>query len=302
MGLVYHNGKFVPEHNIRKINEEAEVLRRLRAFLDTNEPGMVRILVNTWRSQGNAITYKELREAVLNGDIDPEWLEEWMQDYGNLVTKYLQPAWESAIEAGFTAIAQKYPAFYFNPLADGVRAWASVHAAEFITNIATTQTEGIRAVVHRAAVLEGMSVDELARAIRPMVGLTKQQATANMKYFENLRANGVSPKRAQDLALRYAGRQHRQRAYMIARTELASAYNTGAHEGTKEAQARGYMGPTVKVWSTADDERVCSICGSMEGKEIEMDEEFSGISNSWSTRLHPPAHPGCRCAVLYVEK
>lgn len=302
MGLVYHNGKFIPEEHIQKAEEEAQVLRLLRSFLDANEPGLVRILVNTWRSQGNAITYKELREAILAGEISADILEDWMQDYSKLVKDHLQPAWEKAIEEGFTSKAQKYPAFYFNPMADGVRAWVATHAAEFVTNVSTAQIEGLRAVIQRAAVLEDMSVDELSRAIRPMIGLTKQQTNTVMNYYQKLREKGVTPKRARESTIRFASRKHRERAYSVARTELATAYNTGAHEATKQAQARGYMGRTVKVWSTAEDERVCPTCGALEAVEVEMDEEFNGPGKSWSTRLHPPAHPGCRCAVMYVEK
>lgn len=300
MGLVYHNGRFIPEEHIAKSDAQAEVLRLLRSFLDANEPGLVRFLVNTWRSQGQAITYKEIREAILRGDVDYKWLDDWMQDYAKLVEQVMRPAWEKAIEEGFKNKAREYPGFYFKPMAEGVRDWASTHAAEFVTNVSTTQIEGIRAVVQRAAVLEDMSVDELARVIRPMIGLTKQQSGAVMKYYEKLREKGVTPKRAKDMALRDAARRHRSRAYDIARTELATAYNTGADDAVRAAQAKGYMGEMDKIWCAADAERMCPYCGKMDGKRIAMDEEFEGISSSWSTRRHPPAHPGCRCGVLYV--
>ena len=305
MGLVFHNGKFMPEEHIQKGIAEAQVLRLLRSFLNKNEPGLVRILVNTWNSQGKAITYKELREAILNGDISADYLDEWMQDYTALVSEYMLPAWEKAIAAGVAALEQKYPDWHFDPMADGVRAWTASHAAEFVTNSTVTQIEGLRAVVRRAAVLEDMSVDELARTIRPMVGLTQQQSVANMKYYENLLASGTSPKRAQDLSIRYAARQHRYRGYNIARTELAFAYSKGAHEGTKQAQEAGYMGEVEKVWVTAEDERTCSTCSALEGKVVAMDDDFD-----FSTKLEarhpgirrtPPAHPGCRCAVMYRE-
>ena len=301
MGLVYHNGKFIPEQMIRKADEEAAVLRLLRSFLDTNEPGLVQILVTTWNAQGKAITYKELREAILNGDISTEYLDDWMQDYSRLVTDHLQPAWEKAMDVAAEALERKYPTWYFNPMADAVRSWTANHAAEFITNVTTTQIDALRAVVQRAAVLEDLTVDELARAIRPTIGLTKPQAVANMKYYQNLRANGVTPKRARESSIRYAARQHRERAYSVARTELATAYNTGGYKGTKQAQAAGYLGEAEKVWCTADDERVCPTCGALEGKRVAMDEEFEGASGSWSTKLTAPAHPGCRCAILYEE-
>ena len=317
MGLVFHNGKFVPEHNIRKINEEAEVLRLLRSFLDANEPGLVRILVSTWQAQGKAITYKELREAILAGDINADILDDWMQDYNRLVVKYLQPAWENAIVTAASEIERKYPQWHFDPMGEGVADWTETHSAEFVTSVTTTQIEGLRAVVRRAAVLEDMSVDGLARAIRPMVGLYAAQANANLNYYETLISNGMSEKRALDLSVRYSARQHRYRAYNIARTELAFAYNQGSYEGTKQAQAAGYMGETVKVWCTADDERVCEACGGLDGKEIAMDDDIyyeikDRDGNTSRRRINPkltepatgkvpPAHPSCRCGVMYKE-
>lgn len=301
MGLVFHNGKFVPEQNIQKSTEASEVLRKLRAFLDKNEPGLVRLLVNMWRSQGKAITYKELREAILAGEISLELLEEWQQDYSRFVAKEMLPAWEKAIETAATELEQKYPQWYFDPMGDGVREWTKSHSAEFVTNVTSTQIEGLRAVVRRAAVLEDINVDQLARIIRPMVGLTWQQTGANLNYYKTLIDGGTSEKRALDLSIRHASRLHRSRAYTIARTELATAYNNGAYIGVRQAQAAGYMGETVKIWSTADDERVCPTCGALEGKTVAMDEEFGGASASWSTKLTAPCHPGCRCAIIYKE-
>lgn len=305
MGLIFHNGRFMPESSIRKVDAEAEVLRKLRAFLDVNEPGLVRFLVTLWNSQGKAITYKELREAILAGDLTAEYLEDWMQDYNRFITQHMQPAWEKAITAAASEIEKRFPTWYFDPMADAVRSWTASHAAEFVTNVTTTQIDGLRAVVRKAAVLEDMSVDELARAIRPTVGLTKQQAAANLNYYQTMRAQGVAPKQALDKSVRYAARQHRYRGYNIARTELAFAYNQGSYEGTKQAQEAGYMGETVKVWCTADDERVCSICGGLEGKQAAMDEDFDFRTKlegrNATIRRVPPAHPSCRCAVLYEE-
>lgn len=301
MGLVFHNGKFVPEQSIQKAAAEAKVLRKLRSFLDAKEPGLVRFLLNTWQSQGNAITYKELREAILNGEISEEILQDWMQDYSRFIIDHLRPAWEEAIDAGAADLGKKFPLWRFDPMGDSVIAWTKTHSAEFVTNVTATQIEALRAVVRKAAVLEDLSVDELARAIRPTIGLTKPQATANLNYYNNLRASGIPPKRARESAARYAARQHRHRAYTVARTELATAYNTGAYEGTKQAQEAGLIGEVVKVWCTAFDERVCPICGANEGVEMAMDADFQGASSTWSTKKHPPLHPSCRCALIIEE-
>ena len=305
MDLVYYNGRFIPEKNVQKSMEADRVLRLLRSFLDENEPSLVRILVHTWNVQGKAITYKELREAILNGEIDSDLLDDWMQDYTRFVKKHLQPLWEKAIIAGAAELQRKYPAFVFDPMGDGVKAWTAKHGAEFVTYVTKAQIEGLRAVVRRAAVLEDMTVDQLARAIRPMVGLYKEQTLANLNYYNTLIESGMSEKKALDKSIRYAARQHRYRGYNIARTELAFAYNQGSYEGTKQAQAAGLLGEVEKEWCTADDERVCKICGGLDGKRIAMDEDFDFRTKlegrNATIRRVPPAHPSCRCAVKYVE-
>ena len=292
--------------SVKKGAEEALVLRLLRSFLDRKEPELVYLLVNTWQAQGKAITYKELREAILAGDINGDLLDDWQQDYTLFVREHLRPRWIEAMEAANRRMEQRFPDWYFDPMHDGVREWTEARAGSFITEVTNTQLLGARAVIQRAAVLEDMTVDLLARAIRPMVGLTHPQAVANLKYFEKLIEKGASEKKALDLATRYAARQHRYRGYNIARTELAYAYNQGSYFGTKQAQEKGYMGEVVKIWSTADDERVCPICGKLEGTRVGIDEEFSfstrlATADNPAIRLVPPAHPSCRCAVMYKE-
>ena len=291
---------------IQKANPQAAVLRKLRAFLDTNEPGLVYFLVNLWNAQGKAITYKELREAILAGEISSELMDEWMQDYTKFVSEKLHPEWIKAMEEAAQEIERQYPQWNFDPMGDGVKSWAENRGADFVTNVTKTQIQGLRAVVHRAAVLEDITVDILARAIRPMVGLTWQQSIANMNYFESLIKNGVKEKKALDLATRYAARQHRYRGYNIARTELAFAYNQGSYQGIKQAQQAGYMGKVVKIWCTADDERVCTVCGGLDGKTIALDDDFDfwtklATPQNVTIRRVPPAHPSCRCTVMYEE-
>ena len=292
---------------IEKSNARAMhiALRKLRTFLDASEPRLVYFLTNLWHAQGRAITYKELREAILAGVLDAAYLEQWHEDYARFVVQYLQPAWEEAMKAAAAEIAAKHPEWTYKPAAEGVEHWMRTRAADFVTNVSQTQIDGLRALITKASTLHDMSVDELSRAIRPMVGLTLQQSEAAMNYFTKLKENGVKPERAKDLTIRYSARMHRYRGYNIARTELAFGYNKGMLEATKQAQEEGYLGKMVKVWCTADDERVCHICGGLEGKTIAMDEDFD-----FKTKLEaanpgikqtPPAHPSCRCTVLYQE-
>lgn len=304
--MAYTFSKMRPRNLVQKSPEELLALAALRAFLDPEEPELVALLVNLWHHQGRAITYKQLREAILYGDISVIDWEQWQQDYAKFVTVYLRPKYVEAMQAAAAEIQRRHPDWYFDPYAEGVREWCETRAASFVTEVTATQVDGLRTVIQRAAVMQDMSVDSLSRVIRPMVGLTKPQAAANLKYYQKLIEDGMSQKKARDKAIRYASRQHRYRGYNIARTELAFAYNQGSYEGTKQAQAKGYMGETVKVWCTADDERVCQICGALEGSQVAMDEDFdfdtrlAGSANPTIRRV-PPAHPSCRCAVIYKE-
>ncbi|MDR2650599.1 MAG: phage head morphogenesis protein [Clostridiales bacterium] len=74
----------------------------------------------------------------------------------------------------------------------------------------------------------------------------------------------AAEKKAREVAARYAGQQHRQRAMTIARTELAAAYNQGAYEAVRDAREKGLIGDCRKIWLTAADERVCAKCGALD--------------------------------------
>ena len=290
-------------YSSRALERQAKLaLRKLRAFLDAAEPRLVYFLVNLWKDQGDAITYKELREAILVGEISEDYLAEWREDYSRFVTKRLLPEWEKAMAAAAANINADHPEWRYNPSAIGMYEWVQTRGAEFVTSVSETQIEGLRAVIRNAATLHTMSVDELARAIRPMVGLTLQQSIANLRYYEKLIGNGIKPKRALDLSIRYGARQHRYRAFMISRTELAFGYNKGMYEGVKQAQKDGYVGEARKVWATALDERVCDYCRTLEGKEIALDDEFDFKTKLTSPgiKLMPPAHVNCRCTTLIL--
>lgn len=288
---------------VRKSPAQGLALTQLQQFLDTKEPQLTKFLHNLWNNQGNAITYKELREAILAGDLSAEMVASWQQDYSRFVTEYMLPQWESSFEAAAKELSQKYPTFAFDGTAVGVREWNATNAARFVTNVNTAQIEGLRAVIQRATQLEGMNVDELARVIRPMVGLTHQQTVANLKYYETLISNGVSEAKAKEKALKYSARQHRYRGQMIARTEIAFSYNQGKYLSVKQAQEQGLMGKCKKVWVTADTERTCPYCNSLDGKEIDMDDDFNIQTNLTHSAVKkvPPAHPHCMCVIDYVE-
>lgn len=300
MAIIFYNDK-----SIRKESANRIALRQLYSFIDINEPKLARFLNNMWQEQEKAITYKQIREAILGGDLTSAMVESWQQSYSRFVTEHMLPKWEEAFKAAATELKNQYPQFAFDATAEAVREWNMNNAARFVTNSTTEQIKGLRAAVRYATDLvdSGMNVTELSRVIRPMVGLTAAQTRANLNYYQKLIDNGMSEKKARDKSIRYSARQHRYRAQMIARTEMAFSYNQGQFLAVKQAQEQNLMGRCKKVWITADTERTCSYCNSLNGKEIEMDEDFPIQTNLKGSLIKrcPPAHPHCMCAINYIE-
>ena len=283
---------------------KSDVRDFLLSFLDENTPRTVFFLHRLWKEQENAITYKDLREALLSGEINTEWFRQWQQDYSNFVTEHLEPDWRKAIQEAARQQKKNFPGWRFDPASEGVNRWTSQRGAAFVTNCTDIQRDALQAVISRIANTD-QNVDALAKLVRPMIGLTRPQSVANANYVQTLREKHVPPKRVADLAMKYAARQHRYRAQMIARTELAFAFNQGTLEWARQAQAEGYLGKAVKVWISARDERCCDVCRKLndDKKEIPLDEPFpfkTRLSDP-DVRLAPPAHPHCRCAIDIKE-
>lgn len=309
--------RIIAPKRVRKVKSKngQEVLRRLEEYLEsiavTGEP--VEILCGFWEDQQNAITYQELRQAVIDGVISQEMLRLWSQDYSVLVANKLGNIWTGAIAAGPAGqpILDNL-AFEINMQTPGILNWISERGAEFVTACTQEQKDAIAALLTKK-MREGHTFDELARLIRPCIGLTEGDAKAAARLYDNIAATlkkehpRMKPesvrKKALDATQKYAERKHRARALTIAQTESAFAYNRGADEGIRQAQEQNLLGICKKRWSTSGDDGVCEICASLEGVEIDMDAEFGfkgRVLFSGHKKL-PPAHPKCGCAVEYIE-
>lgn len=276
--------------------------RRMINYLNRAEPVLAKILTNNWENQANAITYKEIREMILAGVITQQMMKEWQQDYSRLVERFVKPAYLAAMQKAAEFVHREFPLFIWDKDWWGVHNWIMTRGTNLAVQLSTVQHEALRAIVGQAATLSipGMTVDELSRAIRPVIGLHSRFATATFNYYNKLRENGVSPKRARELQFNYAARLHRYRAMMIARTELAYAFTEGANSAIEQAQDQGLIGVVMKEWFTAQDERVCPRCGPMHGKRVRQDENF--VDEETGVEVpYPPLHPHCRCMVSYIE-
>lgn len=92
----------------------------------------------------------------------------------------------------------------------------------------------------------------------------------------------------------------RQRAEMIASTEVTRAYAEGTYQAYRQSGIIKRL-----VWRTARDERVCPICGPLEGAVVGIEGDFFNrlpqeqqdqLSRRVNARFNrPPAHVRCRC-------
>lgn len=310
--------RIIAPKRVRKVKTKngQEVLRRLEEYLKsaTVTGEAVEILCGFWEDQQSAITYQELRQAVIDGAISQETLQLWNQDYSVLVANKLSRLWTDAIIAGSAGqpILDGL-AFEFNTQTPGILNWLSERGAEFVTACTQEQKEAIAALLTKK-MRDGHTVDELSRLIRPCIGLTEGDAKAATRFYDSIVATMKKEhprmklesirRKALDATQKYAERKHRQRAMTIAQTESAFAYNRGADEGIRQAQEDGYLGFMKKRWSTSGDDAVCEICASLEGMEIDMDAEFDFKGKALFRGQHmlPPAHPRCACAIEYIEE
>jgi len=96
----------------------------------------------------------------------------------------------------------------------------------------------------------------------------------------------------QDIFDKLAGTFGEARAEMIAITEVTRAFAAGEQIYQNMLADMGVQ--TVREWLTSEDEKVCPICGSLDGQSVGIDERF--VDDEGKEYDNPPAHINCRCA------
>jgi SPP1 gp7 family putative phage head morphogenesis protein len=128
--------------------------------------------------------------------------------------------------------------------------WAQQHTSGLVVGITDSVRKRLRSITQSFLDTPGMTRRELE---------------------ERIRAVGLSKTRAEAIAITEV-------------TRAASAATNGLQGHYRERYNLAYL----RVWQTNEDDRVCPICGPLDGKS----EQY------WRTRFPqgPPAHPRCRCA------
>lgn len=288
-----------PVKMLYKSKAEQQILDNLNKYIDENSDEPVRLVEGFWNDQVNNMSYNDIRRWIDEEGFDQDDWDEWIHRYTEFFVEHFVPVWMAAAGAGGKAqiLTKDIKGFAFDPGSKAIRRWVSERCGNLITEITETQRKAVKAMVGRA-VDGAYTVDELSKIIRPCIGLTDRQANSVQRYYETIRDDMIknhprmkvetAQEKARERAVKYAQKKHRARAYDIAITELASAYNEGNAEAVYQAQREGYLGETRRIGSCAMDERTCGACIFREGMDIPPEDG------------NPPWHPRCRCAIMYV--
>lgn len=268
----------------------ADVLRRL---LDPMEPRLARWVYSTHNAQAAALKYQEIRNAIRDGDLSEAVLERWRQDYARMVADKLDPYRQALYRAVDKTVD---PALVLVPTSQAVADANRLRNMALIKNVTEQQRDAVRALLAYNAHLEPpLTVEGFAKVLRPCIGLTEREAKAVARWRDQLGVEGYAGAATEHSVQNYAAFLLRRRADRIARTELSWSFNAGQLATIKNAQTQGVLVTEVrKRWAAAMDEMTCPVCGG------ELDGQVVGLDADFSTGVpHPPAHPHCRCGVIY---
>lgn len=284
--------KFVPRRRITIVSGP-EALIELRRFLNAGEPKVQRAVLSLWKKQAGMISGNDVEEIIAKGQAPAALAKAWDRTNADFAREAVVPKYNDAFsetEKNLSARLKRILGKAGLPTSAAVQAWVNAHSGELITRLNSDMHAVIHSILQEHVIRQPMSPFQLAKIIRPHVGLTERWSRAVSRRYQALVDSGVSIDKALAESERYATFLHKVRGMMIGRQELAMAYGEGQWQALVDAQNTGIItGRVVKTWATADDERTCDICAGLDGEQQELNQPFSDGS------MHPPSHVLCRC-------
>jgi hypothetical protein len=223
-----------------------------------------------------------------------------------------EPTITAAFRVGTAAAVRELPTLTarmaFNVTNPEATKAAERSAAQLVTQVTDETRQAIRSVVQKAF-SEQLTPRDTAKLIRPLIGLTERQALAVINLRYDLIKQGVPGERIYAAVEKYAAKLLKQRAELIARTEIIRASTEGQRELWRQAKAQGLISREMQiVWITTPDDRLCPTCAAMDGQTVGIESGSFAVETRTSRRSRryavsgPPAHPRCRCTVGLKRK
>lgn len=146
---------------------------------------------------------------------------------------------------------------------------------------------------------DGKHPTEIARAIRPLVGMSATQAENAEKFRAKLEAKGLPAAKIDKQVATYQRKAIAQNAATNARTATVDSLKLGQHLTWDDAAAKGIVDKALltKRWVTVGDNRVRPEHQAMNGETVPFDNTFSNGDvipgeSTWN----------CRCVLSYRQR
>ena len=301
-------------HLAKATGNQAILLKLLADFVEQNEAQPIQILCRMWKDQSLVLTYEQIRSWISNGDVSEDDMKLWRADYMKALSEKMKPLWEKTASAPVVPDNPNFKwisntTWEYRPQEAGMDRWMRDHLAKQVTKITDQQRDAIKDILAWGK-KNKVGADELARYLRPVIGLNSPQAKANANYYSRVKADleqnhpRMKPenieKKARQKARMYAEKQHRTRAQTIIRSEMSDIYNQGAYSAVEQAQQDGYLGEMYKRWVCARTGKVCAACAALDGVTLKMEESF--VSGKFGKHDGPRLHPRCMCVLEFLTK
>jgi hypothetical protein len=127
-------------------------------------------------------------------------------------------------------------------------------------------------------------------------GLTPRQMRGYVALAPTEKVASITPRSLKARALEYIGRSIRNRLKIFSTQEIHNIDQQAQQTAWMWMADKGLLQPDAqKIWITAKDEKVCKVCGPMNGKKVGVTEQFKLPDGSMI--YTPGVHPNCRCYV-----
>ena len=218
-------------------------------------------------------------------------LQSLFQSAAQRIQDALTPGLQQLLEA---------PGLRFDVPTPDMTTFIDQYVGQQLVAVTETTLAQVRQVV-RAAVAGGRTIQQEARELRAVVGLTPRQTAAVDALRQRLTDEGRSEAYITSQVEVAADRGIRLRAQQIARTESMRVANAAQQQLNEQAQEDGWLPADQKrQWLVTPDQRLCPLCKpipEMNPGGVALDEPFQTPEGPLDL---PPLHPLCRCTTTLV--
>tara|TARA_Y100000593_G_C4295342_1_gene330382 strand:+ start:356 stop:1264 length:909 start_codon:yes stop_codon:yes gene_type:complete len=291
----------------RSLNNPQRLRVALLKYSALHDNAIIIALTRFWARQAMDVVTEDVIRAIDAGMLETSITDGWRESWSSFMESQLNSDWASATLEGAGQMQQELRSSdekVLSRILERLRQWREARRAKVSRTFADTQRDSVNEIVRVIGRERGGSASDVRRIIRSSLGLTRRQSKALIAIWDALQEQGVTGLARATRIVDQANRMQTIRARRIAKTELALAFNAGAHEQMREYIEKNSLleSNIVKIWVTAGDDKVCGFCQEMSdlGPQA-FAENYPGKNWDEGNSANPPAHPSCRCVIEYRD-